>query len=111
VDVDPWRVMSEQDKTSGHRWRAALNERDVARVERACAGDADLAEDLEALLAGLSTKRRAPFLRQFAANLSESESPQTALLLALSDIRRTAVETEGGEVTGSGDTPPGQIKP
>lgn len=111
MDVVPWRVMSEQDKTSGHRWGAALNERDIARVERACAGDPDLEQDLEALLDGLSAKRRTPFLRRFAANLSESQSPQTALLLALSDIRRTVVDTEGGEVTGSGDTPPGQIRP
>lgn len=90
--VDPWRVMNEQEKNPGGQWRMALSEREFARVERACASDPDLEQDLEALLGGLSAKRRALFLQRFAANLSESESPQTALLLALSDIRRIAFE-------------------
>ncbi len=72
--------MSEPEKNLARRWRAALSEPELARVDAACTRDPDLAQDLDAMLEGLSPKRRGPFMRRFSANLLEADSPQTALL-------------------------------
>lgn len=64
-----------------------LSEPDLARVDAALALDPELEGDLDAMLKGLSPKRRAPFMQRFSANLVEAHDPQTALLLAIADIR------------------------
>jgi hypothetical protein len=103
--------MTEQDDSSGESWRGMLTEPDITRVKRAFDVDPDLEQDLEAMLEGLSPKRRALFLRRFAANLPEAETPQSALLPALADIMRTVLAEEGGKATRSRGTPPEETEP
>lgn len=89
--MDPRRgalvMMSEPEKNLSRPWKAMLSEPDLARVDAALALDPELEGDLAAMLEGLSSKRRAPFMRRFSANLVEANNPQTALLLAIADIR------------------------
>jgi hypothetical protein len=90
--------MSDLPNAHDRPWKAALSEPERARVASAFAADAELEGDLEALLEGLSPKRRAAFLDRFLANLAEAERGQTALLLALGDLGRAA-GAEGGSET------------
>jgi hypothetical protein len=89
--MDPRRgalvMMSEPEKNLGRWWKAILSEPDRARVDAALALDPELERDLEAMLEGLSPKRREPFMRRFSANLMEADNPQDALVLAIADIR------------------------
>lgn len=89
--MDPRRgalvMMSEPEKNLRRPWRTMLSEPDLARVDSALALDPELERDLDAMLEGLAPKRRAPFMRRFSANLVEVDDPQTALLLAIADIR------------------------
>ena len=103
--------MGDQKKNLGQRWRAALSDAEVARVERALVDDPDVEQDFEAMLEGLSPQRRALFARRVAANLARSDNAHAALLLALADMTRAALQRESGEVTGFGDTPPGHTTP
>lgn len=99
--------MSEQKNTRVQRWKAALSEAERGHVERAFAADTDLEGDLEALVAGLSPKRRLFFLQRFVANLASVERGQNALLMALEDVARADLAAGGRKVTGFGDTPEG----
>jgi hypothetical protein len=80
-------MMSKPENNLRQPWRAMLSEPELARVDAALALDPELERDLDAMLEGLSSKRRAPFMRRFSANLLEVDKPQTALLLAIADIR------------------------
>lgn len=64
-----------------------LSEPELARIDAAFALDPAIEQDLGAMVEGLSPKRRVPFVRRFSANLLDADSPQSALLLALADIR------------------------
>jgi hypothetical protein len=109
--VERGGVVMTEEENFRQQWGAVLSEPELARIDAAFSLDPDLEQDLRAMVAGLSPKRRGAFVRRFSANLLDADSPQSALLLALSDIRLPESRKEGGEMTGLSDTPAERNEP